>query len=111
MSHGLVHRVAIGQVADARVLIVTAVGSTEECSAFPVASQRRPGVVVDGDGDCFGEGRIGVCPDDGAHGGILHHQVELCDGSLHEPRHRRPPGACAFLVSLRHRVEHAREAA
>ena len=78
---------------------------------LPVAGQRRTGVVVDGDGDRFGEGGIGVGPDDGAHGGILQHQVELGDGGLHESRHRCPPGARAFLVALRHRVEHAREAA
>ena len=68
-------------------------------------------MVVDGDGDRLGEGGIGVGPDDGTHGGILHHQVELGDGGLDEPGHRVRPCARAVLVALRHRVEHAREAA
>ena len=110
-GQGSVHRLAVGQVADARMLVVTGGGQHRGAQRIPVAGQRRAGVGVDGVGDRCGEGRIGVGAEHGTHGGILNHQVELGDGRLHESGHRRPPRTRPFLMALGHRFEHAREAA
>ena len=43
--------------------------------------------------------------------GILDHEVELGDGGLDEPGHRRAAGSGTLLVTPGHRGEHARQAA
>ena len=67
-------------------------GEHRGAQRVPVGGQGRAGMLVDGGGDRAGEGAVGVVPGDGADRGILHHQVELRDGGLDEPGHRRPPG-------------------
>ncbi len=110
-GQGSVHRFAIGQVAEARVLVVAGARQHRCAQHIPVGNQGSARVVVDGRGDRSGEGRVGIGPDQAADGGILHHQVELGDRRFDEPRHRGPALARALLVTMRHRGEHVREPA
>ena len=106
-----VHLLAVGEVAEARVVVVAGVGEDRRPERVPVGRERGTGVVIDGDGDGVGEGGTLVGPHHGTHGRVRNHEVELRHGGLDEPAHRRAPLPCAVLVALRHRGEHARQAA
>jgi hypothetical protein len=108
-GQGVVHVIAVGQVAQARVLVVARVGEHGRPERVPVGGQRRTCVVVDGGGHRVGESGVGVGPDDGTHGRIRNHEVELRDGGLDEPADSRAAMTRAVLVALRHRGEHVRE--
>ena len=110
-GQGAVHRLAVRQVADARMVVVAGRGEDRGAQHVPVGRQGRAGMPVDGDDHRLGEGVVGVGPGQRAGRGILDHEVELGDGGLDQPGHRRPSRPGALGVTLRHRGEHARQAA
>ena len=105
-----VHGVAVGEVANPRMLVVAGRGEDVGLQALAVARQRRPDLLVDLGGQPIAKAASpwsAEChPTDGL---VRGEEFDLGHGRLHQPSHGRAPRRSAFPMPFGHGGEHAGE--